>query len=120
MTAAAWGPYTGLVDKIEDGDTVYVGLVVDHDVGFDLHLAARIYARVRVLGINSPELSTAEGKAARAYAEVLLPVGTTVQVLSQHWDKYGGRVDGSITLPDGRDYGQVMLASGHARPYHVT
>jgi endonuclease YncB( thermonuclease family) len=40
-----------------------------------------------------------------------------VQVLSYGWDKYGGRIDGSTTMADGRDFGQVMIEAGHAKPY---
>ncbi len=105
----SFGPYRGVVDLVHDGDTVNVKL----DVGFDL----TVYARVRVNGINAPELSTHAGKDAREFARNVLPVGDAVQVVSHGWDKYGGRVDGSITLPDGRDFAQLMLESGHAKPY---
>lgn len=107
--AGTFGPYPGVVDHVHDGDTVDVRL----DAGFDL----TIYARVRVYGINAPELSTAAGKTARDYAKQLLPAGADVSVLSHGWDKYGGRVDGDIALPDGRDFGQSMLAAGQAVPY---
>jgi endonuclease YncB( thermonuclease family) len=33
------------------------------------------------------------------------------------WDKYGGRIDGAITMADGHDFGHVMLETGHAKPY---
>lgn len=104
-----FGPYRGVVDNVHDGDTVYVKL----DVGFDL----TVYARVRVNGINAPELSTQAGKDARAFARTLLAVGDAVRVVSYGWDKYGGRVEGSITLADGRDFGKAMLDAGHAKPY---
>src|SRR6185503_20237177 len=85
---AAFGPYRGVVDLVHDGDTVNVRL----DVGFDL----TVYTRVRVNGINAPELATAAGKRARWHARKLLPPGTEVQVISLGWDKYGGRIEGSI------------------------
>jgi endonuclease YncB( thermonuclease family) len=106
---ATFGPYPGVVDLVHDGDTVNVKL----DVGFDL----TVYTRIRVDGINAPELSTPEGKAARDFARTLLAVGDTVHVLSYGWDKYGGRIDGSITLPDARDFAKAMLDAGHAKPY---
>lgn len=71
----------------------------------------------RVYGINAPELRTDAGKASLAYAQTILHPGDLCTVLSHGWDKYGGRFDGSITLPDGRDYAQVMLDSGQAVPY---
>ena len=104
-----FGPYPGVVDRVHDGDTIYIRL----DAGFDL----TIYARVRVYGINAPELDSDAGKQARDYAEQLLPAGAAVQVVSHGWDKYGGRVDGDITLPAGSDFAQQMLTSGHAVPY---
>lgn len=104
-----FGPYRGVVDAVHDGDTINIRL----DVGFDL----TVYARCRILGINAPELSTDAGKAARDYAVSLLPAGSSVQVVSHGWDKYGGRIDATVTLADGRDFGQVMLEAGQAVPY---
>jgi len=105
----AFGPYHGTVDVVHDGDTIYVKL----DVGFDL----MVYTRVRVDGINAPELSTDAGKVARDFARTLVAPGDAVQVVSYGWDKFGGRIDGSISLGDGRDFAQVMLESGNAKPY---
>ena len=107
--ADAFGPYRGTVDVVHDGDTVHVRL----DVGFDLN----VYTRVRIDGINAPELSTQAGKQARDFAQTLLKPGDAVEVVSFGWDKYGGRIDGSIKMPDGRDFAQTMLDSGHAKPY---
>lgn len=105
----SFGPYRGTVDKVHDGDTIDVRC----DVGFDL----TVYARVRVAGIDAPELSTEAGKAARSFAEGLLPVGAQVLVTSLGWDKWGGRIDGSITTPGGRDFASAMVEAGHAKPY---
>lgn len=107
-----FGPYRGIVDGVHDGDTVNVKL----DVGFDL----TIYTRVRVYGINAPELATPEGKAARDFAGLLLQTGAPVNVLSHGWDKFGGRVDGEITwLKPGAtavsSFADEMLAAGHAK-----
>jgi endonuclease YncB( thermonuclease family) len=66
--------------------------------------------------INAPELSTDAGKAALAFAETLLSVGMRVTTTSFGWDKYGGRYDGAIVLPDGRDFAQVMLDNNQAVP----
>lgn len=109
--AATYGPYRGVVDLVHDGDTINIKL----DLGFDL----TVYTRVRVFGINAPELSTDAGKQARDYAQQLLPVGSNVQVVSHGWDKYGGRTDGDITVePSGQDFAQAMLAAGQAVPYN--
>lgn len=104
-----YGPFRGTVDLVHDGDTIDIAL----DVGFDI----TIYARVRVFGINAPELSTDAGKAARDYARSLLPVGEQVSVISHGWDKYGGRVDGEILFGAGDNFATAMLDSGHAVPF---
>jgi endonuclease YncB( thermonuclease family) len=121
---SAYGPYRGLVREVHDGDTIYIDL----DVGFgdiklskdwDGHpwLACRVQKHRddgSFVGINAPELSTQAGKSSRDYAQSLLPVGTRVSVMSLGWDKYGGRFDGSIALPDGRDFGTEMVSMGLA------
>ena len=107
---SVFGPYRGVVDSVHDGDTVNVKL----DIGFDL----TVYARVRVFGINAPELSTDAGKVARDYARTLLPVGTAVTVLSHGWDKYGGRIDGEISYgTPPADFAAAMLTAGQAVIY---
>ncbi len=110
-----FGPFPARVDLVHDGDTVYLSI----DLGFD-HLISshdldnRPRLACRVFGINAPELRTKAGRASLAFAQNLLPVGARVRVVSHGWDKYGGRFDGSITLPDGRDFAQVMLDAGQA------
>src|SRR5207244_2856912 len=71
---------------------------------------------VRVQGINSPELRTAPGQAALVYADSIAPQGTRVVLISSKEEKYG-RFLARIILPDGRDFGDVMVAAGHAVPY---
>lgn len=115
--SGTYGPYPARVLDWHDGDTCHV----DVDLGFfesvrayDIDGHPRISCRI--FGINAPELSTDAGKAALAYALQLCPAGTMVTVVSHGLDKYGGRFDGSLTLPDGSDFGQAMLAAGQAVP----
>jgi endonuclease YncB( thermonuclease family) len=116
--AATFGPYRARCDLIHDGDTIYFSI----DLGFD-HLIAshdwdgRPRLACRVFGINAPELSTDAGKAALAYAQSILKVGDICYVTSHGWDKYGGRFDGDVILPDGTDFATQMLASGNAVPF---
>lgn len=115
-----FGPYPGLVRDWHDGDTCHVDL--DLGFGFLLNtydLKAKPAISCRIYGINAPELSTPAGKTALAYALKLCPVFTFVTVLSHGWDKYGGRFDGSLTLPDGTDFGEAMIAAGQAVAYGV-
>lgn len=98
----------GVVKRVVDGDT----LVVDLDQGWR---SWRHDERVRLAGVNAPELDTAEGKAAAAFVRALLPAGTVVTVVSRELDKYG-RVLGVVRLEDGRLLADLLLTSGHARP----
>ena len=112
---ASFGPYPARVVAVHDGDTctLDIDLGFDHIIkGQDLDGATRLACRV--FGINAPELSTAAGKSALAYALTIMPVGTKVQVTSYGWDKYGGRFDGSLILPNGSSFSDLMISSGHA------
>jgi endonuclease YncB( thermonuclease family) len=74
--------------------------------------------RIRVDGINAPELGTPEGYAAKSYAETLLSIGARVTLTITRRDKYG-RVLAKIKLPDGRDFGAAMISAKCAVPYDV-
>lgn len=116
--AKTFGPYPARVAVVHDGDSI----LLDIDLGFDHLISAQDWdgkTRLicRVWSINSPELSTPEGKAALAYAQTLLHPGDRVMVLSHGWDAYGGRFDGTITLADGSDFAGRMVDSGHAVPF---
>lgn len=124
-----YGPYRATVVAIHDGDTLDVDILLakagksktDVDLGFNVHRHPRgtMLERqsVRLYGCNAPELATADGKAARDYLASLVKVGDIVRLLSHGWDKYGGRIDGQITLTDGTDLAQAMIAAGHAAPW---
>lgn len=103
--------YSGKVVRVVDGDTV----VIDLDMGMKVWQLG-IY--LRISGIDAPELSSAEGKAARAYAASLLPVGAPVRVRSHSFEKYGrllASVEFSGQPP--RDFAAEMLAAGHAKTW---
>jgi endonuclease YncB( thermonuclease family) len=114
-----FGPYPARCVLVHDGDTV----IFDLDLGFGVELPGQTWGgktqlSCRVYGINAPELSTAAGKRALEHARNLLGPGEVCQVLSHGWDKFGGRFDGSITLPNGADFAQSMLDAGHATEYY--
>ena len=104
-----FGPYPAKVTAVHDGDTMNLLL----DLGFNISFESAC----RVYGINAPELITPEGVDARTFALTLVQPGDQVTVVSHGWDKFGGRFDGEVTLADGRVFGQVMIANGHAKPY---
>jgi micrococcal nuclease len=92
--------------RVVDGDTVRLLL----DLGWHITLEAN----ARVIGINAPELNTAEGQAAKRFAVDHLPIGSEVTFVSKQLDKYG-RPLGSISY-GGADFGELMLEFGHAVP----
>lgn len=129
---ATYGPYTATVVDLHDGDTIFVDIVLvadrrrrktpDVDLGFNVHRISGIgmvlkRQSVRLLGCNAPELSTPAGWQALAFLQTILHDGDVVALVSHGWDKFGGRIDGQVTLPDGRDLAQVMIAAGQAAPW---
>lgn len=105
------------MDHVIDGDTV--ALLVD--MGW--HLYARYSCRVVLdehTSIDTPEHGHAAYAAAVNAAKSLLPAGTRVVTDSLSMtDKYGGRFDGRLWLPDGRDFAVAMLEGGWARKWPV-
>lgn len=78
--------------------------------------------RVRVFGINSPEVHSknaaekAAGEAARQFACGLAKPFSIVKIREQGQDKYG-RFLASIELDGGKDFATTMIESGHAVAY---
>lgn len=123
--APSRAPLPARVKRVVDGDT-FVALVAGRE------------ERVRVLGIDTPELHDSDklrrdarrsrrdaaaiqalGRAAAAHAKLLLEgVVVTLELTDTTRDKYG-RVLAFVRLPDGRDFGEVMLADGYARLFHA-
>lgn len=101
-----------LVKRVIDADT----LVCDLDVGWGF---VRRNARVRLAGINAPELSTSKGVAARTFAAdaifafSALDELAPVTVISQSLDKYG-RTLAVVKLADGRILNDLLVEAGYA------
>ena len=95
--------------RVVDGDTVWL----DVDLGFEI----RRREDFRLYGINAPELSTPEGKAAAAWLTAKLPPGqvVTVQTLKDKREKYG-RYLAAIVLGD-VNLNAALVDAGHAVPY---
>ncbi len=67
-------------------------------------------------GLAAPEIrgpSRPAGLAAKAHAESLLPVGAAVVVASEAKPTFE-RTVGSIEIPGRGDFGELMVAAGHA------
>ena len=108
--------YRATLERVVDGDTIDVKL----DLGFDLHLQARI----RFAGINAPESRTRDlvekqkGLEAKRFVEDWLNGCETIIVQTQ-LDKKGkfGRILGNILNADGACLNEEMVSLGHATPY---
>lgn len=108
--------YRAKVDRVVDGDTIDVTL----DLGFDLHLQAR----VRFVGINAPESRTRDlvekqkGLEAKRFVEDWIGNCDAVIIQTQ-LDKKGkfGRILGNILNTEGASLNDEMIALGHATPY---
>ena len=78
---------------------------------------APVRCRCRLVGIDAPELrrDSPRGAAARD-ALAALTTSARLRAWSFGVDKYG-RLLVQLELPDTRSVSQVMIESGHARPY---
>lgn len=128
-----FGPYKASVSAIHDGDTLDVDVLlrpmrvardVDQDLGFQIHRRSGgiwlVKQSVRLKGCNAPELATAAGKTALVFLETLVKVGDPVTLTSYGWDKYGGRIDGTIQTLTGLDLTAEMIRSGNAAVWDGT
>lgn len=103
--------YTGKVLNVVDGDTIDVAI----DVGFTLTTTHRL----RLLGINCPEVhgeSRAAGLAASAYVRSEL-LGRTIRLRTEKSDDFG-RYLARIYVGD-VDFNQSLVDKGYAVPYMV-
>lgn len=115
MTAAFSYPHATVLGVV-DGDTIDVNI----DYGFRL----RQDHRVRLAGIDAPEVNAVgpEGEQARDWLRARLPVGQAVELVTvKPADKYGRFLATVWRVVDGRteldSVNQELLAAGLARPY---
>ena len=99
--------------RVVDGDTIDV----DIDLGFDVWHKERI----RLYGVDTPEVrgaEKAEGLISASRVEELLPKGSSV-VIQTVYDRRGkfGRVLADFVLEDGQMLSSVLLKEGLAVPY---
>ena len=101
--------YRASVVRVVDGDTVEF----DIDLGF--HLSMR--AKMRLVKIDAPEMSTDDGKTAKAFLATYLGDSPQGVLTSHSLDKYG-RILGDF-LPDHSQHSvsELMVLTGHAKPY---
>lgn len=101
--ASAERAWLGVVTHVSDGDTVWVQLAQ----GGEVH-------KVRLLGIDAPEICQTWGPQSRDALHALLQ-GQTVEVQGHHRDTYG-RLLAQLSR-QGHDVGAWMVAQGHAWSY---
>lgn len=101
--------YGATVKRVIDGDT----LAVDVDLGFHV----RSVMLCRLSGLNARELSQDGGPDARDNLLLLTPPGTPVVLRSVRADKYAGRFDAIVYLPDGSDLNAALIEQGWAAPW---
>ncbi|MCC7427428.1 MAG: thermonuclease family protein [Alphaproteobacteria bacterium] len=108
------GPVPAELVRVLDGDTIIVRARI--------WLGQEIETRVRLWGVNAPELRSpdpqdrARAQAARVFVVAELAGGRlTLHAIRR--DKYGGRVVARVRAPDGSDLAARLLAAGLAEPY---
>jgi endonuclease YncB( thermonuclease family) len=98
MTSAQTHP--AKIVSVHDGDTIKVSIPLarsrakDRDLGFHIYVEHGwlvLHAPIRLLGCNAIELHSPGGVEARDNLAALLPVGTTVMLMTVAVDKYGSR-----------------------------
>ena len=92
--------FAGQVTRLVDGDTFWI---------------SGQRTRIRVWGLDAPEIGDAGGSAATTRLANLIS-GRSVQCKMRDVDRYG-RIVGQCWLPDGRDIAATMIARGTAPEY---
>ena len=110
--------YEAAIDRVIDGDTLLVLI----EVGFGIIVRDKL----RLRGVDTPEVGTPEGDRAKRFVEKLLPAEATVVIKSHKWktDPHGRFVadvfykkdsdDPQEIIKEGTYLNQELLDSGHA------
>jgi micrococcal nuclease len=103
------------VTSVWDADTLHIVA----SLGCDTQLAMT----VRLYGLNAPELSTAEGKAAKTWVETWVAdhaaAGFVLRTVRDKREKYGRWLADLLPLDGSDSLCQALLASGNAVPYMI-
>ena len=104
-TASTCHAWSGNVIQSLDGDTITVAPMGDLDTP----------VRVRLYGIDAPEVDQPGGTESTEYLRTLLPTGIDVELVPYDIDKYNRIV--ALVMVSGRCVNAVMLRAGHAWVY---
>ena len=94
------GTFAGSVTRVVDGDTFWISSASE---------------RIRVWGLDAPEVDMPGGSQATAALTALIS-GQQLTCRQRDIDRYG-RIVGQCFLPDGRDITAVMIVSGTAQEH---
>ncbi|OQY21366.1 MAG: hypothetical protein B6I34_07475 [Anaerolineaceae bacterium 4572_32.1] len=116
--------YQATVERVVDGDTIYVTV----DLGFFLTSMMKL----RLRGVDTPEIrgkERPEGLKAKAFVQEKLPLGKKIVINSYKIGKYGRYIadvffhesseNWQEILKDGINLSQLLLEKGLAEPYPV-
>ena len=108
------GPFDAEVIEVVDGDTL--------DVRVRIWLGQEVVTRVRLSGVDTPELRGKCEREKRKAAEARdlltrLVAGGAVVLRDVAYDKYGGRVLATVANAQGHPLAERLIAAGLARPY---
>lgn len=101
-----FGPYRAVVERIVDGDTLYVFI--------DLGLNQYTYESIRLLDVFAPELFTSDpfekqkGIEARNKLASLVPLGTKCLLQTERDKMTFGRYVGELILENGASVNSMM------------
>ncbi len=131
------GPHRVQIASVYDGDTVVIIIGVGGSGGGGTGDGAiPIKLALRIDGIDTPEI---RGKTLAERSDAIVSRNRVMQLLGfdptaqttyrsdlavfanvylVRWDKFGGRVIGSIYTPDGQSVAEILLKEKLARSYH--
>ena len=110
--------YDAKVLRVNDGDTIVIAAPF-------LPAPLKPELAVRIYGVDTPEKGhrakcskeDKQAQLASKYTSQLIAKGEKIQVTIYAWDKFGGRVLGSIII-DGVDLRTELIRNGFAREYY--
>jgi micrococcal nuclease len=102
--------YSARLLRVVDGDTV--------DVEIDLGLDVSTHARIRLAGLNAPEISTPAGVAAAEHLDELVALAgspLTIRTEKDRREKYGRYLGTLLRTGGGLDVNARMVSDGFAK-----
>lgn len=110
--------YEAQILRVSDGDTIVISAPF-------LPAPLKPELAIRIFGVDTPEkgfrakcaAEDQRGHAASVFTKKLVESSKSRQVTLYGWDKYGGRVLGTIIL-DGVDLRTELIRNGFAREYY--